>query len=191
MYKNVCVFCGSSSGEDPFFLDQARVLGTALAKAACRLVYGGGNLGLMGAVSESAIEGGAEVIGIIPERLNDLVDHGRLTELIVCKTMHERKAKMYERSEAFIVLPGGIGTLDELFESWTWLQLGYHRKPIAVLNSASYYDGLKDFLHTMVKNGFLRESHYSSLIWAQSIPELFEKLESWTYTAEPKLHERS
>lgn len=152
----LCVYCGSRAGDDPAFQVAARAIGRAIGERGWRLVYGGGRAGLMGSVADAALAAGAEVIGVIPQALMGReLGHGGLTELHVVDTMHERKRLMAERSDAFIALPGGIGTFEELFEVWTWLQLGYHTKPVGLLNAAGYYDGLLAFLDHSVARGFV------------------------------------
>lgn len=152
----LCVYCGSRAGDDPAFQVAARAIGRAIGERGWRLVYGGGRAGLMGSVADAALAAGAEAIGVIPQApMGRELGHGGLTELHVVDTMHERKRLMAERSDAFIALPGGIGTFEELFEVWTWLQLGYHTKPVGLLNAAGYYDGLLAFLDHSVARGFV------------------------------------
>ncbi len=153
---SICVYCGSRPGENPLFADAARAVGQWIGERGGQLVYGGGRSGLMGTVAESARLAGARVVGVIPQMLVDQ-EHANhaCDELHIVQNMHERKALMAERSSAFLALPGGIGTFEELFEVWTWRQLGYHDKPIGVLNVAGYYDRLLDFLHTSVASGFM------------------------------------
>ena len=153
---SICVYCGSRPGENPLFADAARAVGQWIGERGGQLVYGGGRSGLMGTVAEAARLSGARVVGVIPQMLVDQ-EHANhaCDELHIVDTMHERKALMAERSDAFLALPGGIGTFEELFEVWTWRQLGYHDKPIGVLNVASYYDTLLDFLRSSVDSGFM------------------------------------
>ncbi|WP_016746323.1 TIGR00730 family Rossman fold protein, partial [Rhizorhabdus wittichii] len=158
--RALCVFCGSSPGVDPVHGVAARALGAALAEAGIDLVYGGGRVGLMGMVADSVLAAGGRVTGVIPKALADLeVAHLGLTELHVVGSMHERKAMMADRSDGFIALSGGIGTFEELFEIWTWGQLGDHAKPVALLNVAGFYDKLAGFLDDVVTAGFLRPAH--------------------------------
>lgn len=158
--KRVCVFCGSSLGRDPAYAAMAADLGRLLAARGLGLVYGGGNIGLMGVVANAALEAGGEVIGIIPEALMKMeVGHIEVTKLHVVASMHERKALMAELSDAFIALPGGIGTLEEAFEVWTWGQLGLHPKPLGFLDVAGYYDHLHAFLDHAREQGFLKDRH--------------------------------
>jgi len=153
---SLCVYCGSRTGDHAAFRATAGAIGQAIGHRGWRLVYGGGRAGLMGCVADAALAAGAEVVGVIPKALMGLeLGHGGLTELHVVDTMHERKRLMAERSDAFVALPGGIGTFEELFEVWTWLQLGYHDKPVGLLNAAGYYDLLLAFLDQSVKRGFV------------------------------------
>lgn len=163
--KSVCVYCGSNSGLRPEYADAARAMGAALARRGVTLIYGGGLVGLMGVIADSCLEAGGEVIGIIPEFLcTKEVAHPGLTEMRVVTSMHERKAAMAEASDAFLALPGGIGTMEELFEIWTWAQLGQHRKPVGVLNAGGYFDGLLAFLDRMTADGFVRPDHRAMLV---------------------------
>jgi uncharacterized protein (TIGR00730 family) len=153
---SICVYCGSRPGSDPAFAAAAQEVGTWIGRNQGQLVYGGGRGGLMGIAADAALEAGATVIGVIPKALveKEWAHHG-CTELHIVENMHERKRMMAERSDAFLALPGGIGTLEELFEVWTWRQLGYHDKPIGILNTAGYYQGLLQFLNTSVEKQFL------------------------------------
>jgi len=156
MTFSLCVYCGSRDGLDPAHLAAAREVGREIGRRGWRLVYGGGHTGLMGAVADAALAAGAEVIGIIPDRLIEReLGHGGVTELQVVGSMHERKQKMAEQSDAFIALPGGIGTMEEIFEIWTWRQLGYHRKALGLLNVGGYYDDLLRFIGRSETDGFL------------------------------------
>ncbi|CAA7626329.1 TIGR00730 family Rossman fold protein [Magnetospirillum sp. SS-4] len=158
--RRVCVFCGSSFGNRPEYAESARTLGRLIAESGLELVYGGGNVGLMGVVADSALAAGGKVIGVIPEALMRWeVGHLDLTELRVVASMHERKATMAELSDGFIALAGGIGTMEELFEVWTWGQLGLHAKPLAFLDVAGYYAHLHAFLDHMTAEGFLKPRH--------------------------------
>lgn len=154
--KALCVYCGSRLGTDPAFAAAARDVGSAIGRRGWRLVYGGGGSGLMGEVADAALAAGARSTGVIPAALMQReLGHRGLEELLVVETMHERKRMMAERSDAFVALPGGIGTFEELFEVWTWLQLGYHAKPVGLLNVAGYYDPLLAFLDRSVAQGFV------------------------------------
>jgi len=172
----ICVFCGSSMGNSPVYADTAARLGRTIADQGITLVYGGGNVGLMGIVAESAMKAGGKVIGIIPERLFALVEQQELTELLVVKDMHERKALMQKKADAFISLPGGIGTMEELFEVWSWRYIGYHQKPVALLNIEHYYDQLLSLLRHMVNEGFLHKEIYDDLIVDTDMDRLIESL---------------
>ncbi|MEY4765355.1 MAG: hypothetical protein RI907_2028 [Pseudomonadota bacterium] len=153
---SLCVYCGSRDGLDPAHLQVAREVGTQIGQRGWRLVYGGGSTGLMGAVADAALSAGAQVVGVIPERLiAKELGHGGVTELQVVDTMHERKERMARQSDAFLALPGGIGTMEEIFEVWTWRQLGYHRKALGLLNVAGYYDPLLAFIGQARDGGFL------------------------------------
>ncbi|MCB1137606.1 MAG: TIGR00730 family Rossman fold protein [Leptospiraceae bacterium] len=176
--ESICIFCGSSHGLDPLFAQKAGELGRLLAGKGCRIVYGGGSVGLMGIVAAEAMKAGGEVVGVIPESLAAReVAEQEITELRIVKSMHERKAMMAELSQAFIVLPGGIGTMEEFFEVYTWLQLGIHDKPVALYNTGEYYDGLKRFLLQMVKQQFLKRETFDQLI-IETVPEnLITRLE--------------
>jgi uncharacterized protein (TIGR00730 family) len=153
---SLCVYCGSREGGSPEFADAARAVGSEIGRRGWQLVYGGGHVGLMGKVADAALAAGARVVGVIPRTLMEReVGHSALTELHVVETMHERKQLMANRSDAFLALPGGIGTFEELFEVWTWRQLGYHDKPLGLLNAAGYYDALVAFMDTTVAQGFV------------------------------------
>ena len=162
--KKICVFCGSSSGKNPVYSNAALEIGDYFVNNSISLVYGGGNIGLMGIISSTVMDKGGQVIGIIPEMIHGNVLHKGISELIVVKTMHERKALMYNMSDAFLCLPGGIGSLEELLEIFTWLQLGYHSKPVMVMNINGFYNNLLKQLEFMVEEGFLKEEHLSNLI---------------------------
>jgi uncharacterized protein (TIGR00730 family) len=176
---SLCVFCGSRRGDDAEFESAARALGRAIGLRGWRLVYGGGRAGLMGCVADAALEAGARVIGVIPKALMGReLGHAGLTELHVVDTMHERKRMMAERSDAFVALPGGIGTFEELFEVWTWLQLGYHDKPVGLLNAAGYYNALLEFLDQSVARGFVPPAQ-RRLLQVRSDPDaLVERIAS-------------
>ncbi|KAF0225760.1 MAG: hypothetical protein FD176_207 [Rhodospirillaceae bacterium] len=158
--RRICVFCGSNPGQRPEYAEAARSLGALLAGRGLGLVYGGGNVGLMGIVADAAMKAGGNVIGIIPEALMRLeVGHRNVSELRVVGSMHERKAMMAELSDAFIALPGGIGTMEEIFEVWTWGQLGLHTKPAGFLDVGGFYGHLSAFLDHMTAEGFLKPRH--------------------------------
>jgi len=175
--KSLCVFCGSSSGIRPEYGVVARELGTLLARRGTELVYGGGRVGLMGALADAALAAGGRVVGVIPQMLLDKeVGHTGLSELHVVATMSQRKVLMGELAEAFIALPGGIGTMDELFEAWTWTQLALHRKPCGLLNFQGYYDPLVAFLDRSTQEGFLRPRHRAELLVDDDLPRLLDRL---------------
>ncbi|MDO9417536.1 TIGR00730 family Rossman fold protein [Pararhizobium sp.] len=161
--RSICVYCGSQPGRDPAFMDAGRRLGKSIAEHGLRLVYGGGTKGIMGAVASGVLSGGGRVTGIIPEFLMDMeaTRHslGQLSELIVTPDMHERKHKMFERADAFVTLPGGIGTLEEIIEIMTWAQLGRHRKPIVFVNIDGFWDPLLKLIHHMAESGFIHTAH--------------------------------
>jgi uncharacterized protein (TIGR00730 family) len=158
--RRVAVYCGSANGTNPAYLAEARALGAAIAASGLGMVYGGANIGLMGAVADAALAGGAEVIGVLPSVLEGReIAHEGLTALELVPTMHERKARMAELADAFLVLPGGYGTLDELLEAVTWAQLGLHAKPVILVNTAGYWDGLLAFLDSAVAAGFVKQKN--------------------------------
>jgi uncharacterized protein (TIGR00730 family) len=158
--RSVCVFCASSNGVDPIFLEAAKTLGTAIAERGWRLVYGGADVGLMGAMANAALAAGGKVTGVIPHALvSREIAHPGLTELIETASMHERKAEMAERAEAFLVLPGGLGTLDEMCEILTWGLLGIHDKPVVLINTAGYWNRFLHLLDGAAEAGFLRPDH--------------------------------
>lgn len=161
---SVCVYCGSRPGQAAAYLAAARALGQAIGRRGWRLVYGGGHVGLMGTVADATLAAGGEVLGVIPERLKALeVGHEGLSELRVVGTMHERKRIMAEQSDAFVALPGGIGTFEELFEAWTWRHLGYHDQPIGLLNVAGFFDPLLAFLAHTRAEGFTDDEQQAML----------------------------
>lgn len=179
--RRIAVFCGSASGHDPRHVAEARRLGRALAARNLGLVYGGGSIGLMGAIADAVLDAGGDVIGVIPRTLWEReVGHRGLTELHIVETMHERKAMMAELSDAFVALPGGLGTLEELFEAWTWSQLGLHRKPCAILDSGGYFDDLVTFLDKAVAAGFVDATYRAMLIVEREPAALFERLDRYT-----------
>lgn len=172
---SVCVYCGSRPGERAEYAEAAREVGRAIGERGWQLVYGGGRAGLMGIVADAALAAGAPVVGVIPQSLMDReVGHQSLTELHVVETMHERKLMMAERSDAFIALPGGIGTFEEIFEVWSWRQLGYHDKPLGLLNTAGYYDALLDFMAQTVMQGFVAKPQHALLQVATDPIELLD-----------------
>jgi len=175
--RSVCVFCGSSSGDDERFTTAAVELGTTLAERGIELVYGGAEVGLMGAVADAALAAGGRVMGVIPRGLfSREIAHRGITELHEVATMHERKALMYDRSDAFVALPGGFGTLDELFEAVTWSQLGIHGKPAALLDVGGFWRPLLDQLDTMVAAGLLKPANRALLHAGDSVEEVLDHL---------------
>ncbi|MFS2317180.1 TIGR00730 family Rossman fold protein [Maricaulis sp. D1M11] len=176
--KSICVYCGSNPGKSPAFMKAAQKLGRELAQREITLVYGGGQVGLMGEVADATLEAGGRVVGVIPEfmALKEIAHLG-LSELHVVHTMHARKAKMEQLADGFIALPGGIGTMEELFEIWTWGQLGQHRKPFGLLNVDGFYDDLVRFIDGMTQKGFLAPMHRNALQVSDSMADLLEAFE--------------
>ena len=186
--KRLAVYCGSSMGNDPAFRAAAQALGEAMAGRGIGLVYGGGRLGLMGVVADAVLGAGGRAYGVIPQALIDLeVAHIGLTELHVVGNMHERKARMTELTDAFVALPGGIGTLDELFEAWTWNALGYHAKPFALLNIGGFWDELIGFLDTVAANGFLSPERRRQLLVAREVDDALDLLAAAAASGERRL----
>lgn len=178
--KRVCVFCGSSPGAREDYAATARQLAGDLVARGCELVYGGGNVGLMGVVADAVLARGGRVIGVIPEvLLAKEVAHRGLTELRVVASMHERKAVMADLADAFVALPGGLGTLEELFEVLTWSQLGLHAKPCGLLNVCGYFDGLLAFLDHAVQERLLKDKHRALLLGGDDPASLLDRLEAW------------
>jgi hypothetical protein len=179
-FTSICVFCGSHPGRLPAYADAARRLGQRLAERGFELVYGGGKVGLMGVLADAVLAGGGRVYGVIPEALlRREVGHGGVTELRVVDSMHERKALMAERADAFVALPGGLGTLEELFEVWTWGALGIHTKPCGLLDVAGYYERLVAALDHAVEEGFVRHRHRDILLVESDIDRLLDRLEAY------------
>jgi uncharacterized protein (TIGR00730 family) len=177
MTLSLCVYCGSRAGDLPAFAAAADELGTLIGGAGGRLVYGGGRVGLMGRVADATLAAGGRVLGVIPQALMEReVGHRGLTELVVVQTMHERKQRMAEAADAFVALPGGIGTLEELYEMWSWQQLGYHDKPVALLNVAGYYDALLAFMRTAQARGFVSAPQHDALIVDDQLPRLLQTI---------------
>ena len=176
--KRLAVYCGSAAGSDPLFADATRATAAAMASHGVDLVYGGGRLGLMGIIADSVLETGGKVYGVIPTALVDLeVAHSGITELHHVANMHERKAKMTDLADAFIALPGGIGTLDELFEAWSWNALGYHAKPFCLLNVGGFWDGLITFMDNVAQSGFVSAPRRQQLLVASTPEEALELLD--------------
>lgn len=174
---SLCVYCGSRFGDQVAYREAAETTGRLLAQSGGRLVYGGGRVGLMGTVADGALAHGASVVGVIPDALMKReVGHAGVQELHVVQNMHERKMLMAEQSDAFLALPGGIGTMEEIFEMWSWQQLGYHAKPVGLLNVAGYYDALIEFLRVGLDRGFLSPEQHEALLVDDDLPRLLETL---------------
>ncbi|SEA54116.1 LOG family protein [Paraburkholderia sartisoli] len=185
--KAVCVYCGSSDGARPLYAEAARAFGRALVKADLALVYGGGKVGLMGVIADEVMAAGGRAIGVIPELLvNKEVGHTGLTELHVVPDMHQRKKMMADLSDAFVAMPGGAGTLEELFEVFTWAQLGYHQKPVAVLNTDGFYDPLVALLRHTVDEGFMQQKYFDILQIDANPDVLIGKLQRYRAPATDK-----
>jgi uncharacterized protein (TIGR00730 family) len=178
--KRITVFCGSSFGTEEIYKEQAELLGKTLAKQNIGLVYGGANVGLMGAVADGALSENGAVIGVLPGFLRSKeIAHQGLTELILVESMHERKTKMNDLCDGIIALPGGFGTLEELFEMLTWAQLGLHKKPIAILNINGFYDSLLELLQTMSEKGLLKEANQKMLLVSEDIEDLLNQMKNY------------
>jgi hypothetical protein len=177
---NVCVYCGSSAGNRAVYAEQARALARAMVERGIGLVYGGGRVGIMGIVADAVLELGGSVIGIIPQALLDReVAHQGVSELVVTRSMHERKTIMAERADGFIALPGGLGTLEELFEAWTWAQLGIHEKPCGILDVADFYGGLVRFVDHAVTEGFIKPANRAVLIVERDPVRLLDRFAAY------------
>ncbi|QUL39274.1 TIGR00730 family Rossman fold protein [Erythrobacter sp. JK5] len=178
--KRVAVYCGSATPEDPRYLQLATEVGAGLATRGIGVVYGGGRLGLMGAVAKGAKDAGGEVIGVIPEALvNSEVANHACDELITVTGMHERKQRFTDLSDGFVTIPGGVGTMDELWEAMSWAQLGYHSDPVGLLNAFGFFDDLLKFNAKMAEVGFVRPAHQNILISADTLPELLAKMQAY------------
>ena len=176
--RRLAVYCGSAAGSSGVFADATRATAAAMIGRGVDLVYGGGRLGLMGLIADSVLAGGGRVYGVIPQALVDIeVAHLGLTELHTVANMHERKAKMTDLADAFLALPGGIGTLDELFEAWSWNALGYHKKPFCLLNVEGYWDGMIEFIDHATESGFLSARRRSQLLVAQTPEQALDLLD--------------
>jgi uncharacterized protein (TIGR00730 family) len=176
----ICVFCGSASGRAPTYTAAARELGQLLAKRGIGLVYGGGNVGLMGELADAVLDAGGRAIGVIPQQLVDReVAHGSLTELHVVENLHQRKALMAELADAFLTLPGGVGTMEELFEVWSWGRLGLHSKPCGLLNVDGYFDSLRTLTDQMVTEGFLEPEYREMLLIEEQPSVLLDRLATY------------
>jgi len=180
--KTIAVFCGSATGKNFDYHTLAVKVGRSLAKKGHRIVYGGGNVGLMGAVADGCLDAEGQIIGVMPDALAEReIAHKGLTKLIRVKNMHERKATMADLADAFVMLPGGSGTLEEFFEQWTWAQIGYHQKPMGLLNVNGYFDPLLAMLDQMVQSGFLSEAHRAILLVSTQTHDLLEGFASYTH----------
>lgn len=189
--RSVCVFCGSNPGHHPVYAAGARAMGAEIAKRGLTLVYGGGAVGLMGIVANAALDAGGEVHGVIPKALRDKeIGHIGLTRLEIVDTMHTRKARMAELSDGFIAMPGGIGTFEELFEIWTWGQLGIHAKPLALLNVAGFYDPLAVFLDRTTEEGFLKPNHRAMVMTDTEPATLLDRMQAYVPAATYKWIEK-
>jgi len=185
--NSVAVFCGSSEGNDQEIIEQSYLLGKTLAKRKMTLVYGGAKIGIMGQVARGVLEHNGQVLGVIPDFLKKKeVVHPNLTELITTKNMHDRKVIMYEKSDGFIIIPGGFGTMDEFFEITTWGQIGLHAKPIGILNLNGYYDALLSQCKVMVERGFLKQANLEVILVDTTIDGLLEKMQNFKTTSQPK-----
>jgi uncharacterized protein (TIGR00730 family) len=186
--RRLAVYCGAAIGTDPAFAALARALGEEMAARGIGLVYGGGRLGLMGVVADAVMTNGGEAFGVIPQALIDLeVAHTGLTNLEIVDSMHTRKARMTELTDAFVAIPGGIGTLDELFEAWSWNALGYHAKPFALLNVNGFWDDMIAFLDHVAASGFLSPARRAQLLVADTIGQAIDLLDAAIGAAEPKM----
>jgi len=184
---NICVFCGSNFGHDPIYRQTAAAMGQALVRAGWGLVYGGGSVGMMGGIADAVLAAGGEVIGVIPEKLAVVeLLHVGVRDMRVVSTMHVRKALMAELSEGFIALPGGYGTLEELFEVITWAQLGIHSKPIGILNTNGYFDALLAFIDRSIADSFIKPEHRALFVVATDPDELLTRLKTHEMPAAPK-----
>ena len=184
---SLCVFCGARFGNDPAAGELARGLGRLIAHRGITLVYGGGGVGLMGLVANAALDGGGKVIGIIPRfLLQREAGHPDLHETVVVETMHERKLQMFERSDAFVVLPGGIGTLEELFEVLSWRTLGLHSKPIVIVDQGGYWEPLATLLHSIVRQGFADPTHLDHVAFVRDLSEILPAIEAMPRDAGPR-----
>lgn len=178
--NRLAIYCGSATPADPLYIDTARAVGTALAQRNIGVVYGGGRLGLMGAVADAALAAGGEVIGVIPEALvGSEVAHRGCTQLHVVPGMHERKRMFTDLADGFVTLPGGVGTMDELWEAISWAQLGYHAKPVGLLNVGGFYDGLIEFNAKMIETGFIREAHKGIMIVRDELGALVDAMAAY------------
>ena len=185
--KSISVYCGSSSGSNGIYIEEAKKLGRILAEREIQLVFGGGKVGLMGILADAALEAGGKVTGVIPRFLHvKEVAHDGLSNMVTAETMHERKTLIHEMSDAVIALPGGFGTLDELFEMLTWAQLGLHQKPVGILNINGYFTHLLKAMDTMVNEGFLKSANREIVLVSDTVDELLDKMERYDASSVPK-----
>jgi uncharacterized protein (TIGR00730 family) len=185
--KRICVFCGSSPGKRPDYEEAARAMGRELVERGISLVYGGGNVGLMGVIADTVMKAGGEVIGVIPQALADReIANIGVTDLRIVDSMHTRKAMMADLSDAFIAMPGGVGTFEEFFEAVTWTQLGVHRKPCGLLNAADFYGPLVEFIDRAVTEGFIRPVHRAAIVVDDDAARLLDKLSAVELPDVPK-----
>jgi uncharacterized protein (TIGR00730 family) len=185
--RNICVYCGSNAGRQPIYTEQAQAFGRELVRRGLGLVYGGSSVGIMGVVADTVLAEGGQVVGIIPEALmKKELEHKSLTELHVVASMHDRKSMMAAKSDGFVALPGGVGTLEEIFETWTWAQLGFHAKPCGLLNVAGYYDKLAQFLDHTVEESFMRPQHRAMLVVESDPAALLDRFADYTAPSVPK-----
>ena len=176
----ICVFCGSNAGNDSAYADAAQSVGQGLVENDSQLVYGGGRAGLMGVVADAVLAAGGKVTGVIPRALVDQeIAHGGLTQLVVVETMHERKAKMADLADGFIALPGGVGTLEEIFEQWGWARLGIHAKPCAFFDVKGFFDPVRTMLDQMLRAGFIRKEHTDIITFASALGQILEAFRSY------------
>jgi uncharacterized protein (TIGR00730 family) len=185
--KSICVFCGSNEGRQDLYRSTAQSVGRQLAQSGIQVVFGGGSCGLMGAVADAALEAGGRVVGVIPKGIESReVAHRSLSELHIVRSMHDRKAMMTELSDGFLALPGGLGTLEELFEVLSWAQLGIHEKPVALLNAGGYFDPLLTFLDRSMEEGFVRPEHHALLLRGDDVEEVLAKMKAYEPTIDQK-----
>ena len=178
--KSICVYCGSSTGSDPAFLEEAVSAGTLIARQGLTLVYGGGKVGLMGAVADAALAAGGKVVGVMPADLvNQEIGHRGLTELRIVNSMHERKWAMAELADGFLCLPGGPGTFEEIFEQWTWALLGFHAKPCGFVNVNGYYDLMRQLVQRMADNGFTTQTYADMLVYADTTAQVIDAFRAY------------
>jgi uncharacterized protein (TIGR00730 family) len=178
--KNICVFCGSAVGKNPIYKQTAQDLGLLFVKKQIRLIYGGGRVGLMGIMADTVMQNGGKVVGIIPQFLIEMeVAHSRLSEMIMVKTMHERKKRMTDMAQGFIVMPGGIGTMDEFFEVFTWAQLGLHSKPIGLLNTNGFFDKLLAYIDFAVEESFVKPQSRKMILIETDAEQLIENMQNY------------